>query len=176
MLTPTHALALTFVLGLAALGGGCAGTDAQETESPPPPVLGECKGRGCVSTTVAIPQPGRSTGGGPAAVREAAPNAELPGSTRAPAEITLGGHTGLGADGPLTNPNTTGPGYGAIPPGGPGPGAGPGYNGGAAPVQLGPVCPAEQPSPGAPCDPSANSFACTYGQVTCSCNMTWVCF
>ena len=66
-----------------------------------------------------------------------------------------------------------------IPEAGPGPGIS-GITGASTPVgssgELGPICPATQPTNGAPCDPIANSVPCAYGRVTCSCVGTWTCF
>lgn len=188
-------------LALASAAGGCGG-DGTHGGDEHPPVVGECHGGGCIGTTVATPQPAPASGGGsalpgptfgpapvpegtplpgnvppvPFGVENYAPGVPVPGSTAVPAEVILGGRTGLGVGGPLANPNTTGPGFGAIPQAGPGPGVGPGFNGTAATFQPGPVCPRTQPTDGAPCDPVANSFACTYGQRTCTCGMTWNCF
>lgn len=187
MLTRIQALVSIFALAATAAGCGAAAGEPEE-ESPPPPVLGDCTGRGCVDFTQAMPQappstatPGASSGSPgaepvPLGALRYPTGAPVPGSTPIPAETILGGNTGLGRGGHLANPNTTGPGFGAIPEAGPGPGVGPSFNGRAETIQPGPVCPSTQPAQGSPCDPTANSFACTYGQTTCMCTMSWECF
>lgn len=150
------AVAIVATLGAAGCGGGPERA----------PVLGECTGRGCEKPAAAH----GSVGGAGATV--GAPTVGPGGQQAAQRPV---------ASGPLQNP-TTGPGFGVIPSSGPGPGIGPasgpggsGLYGGTPSPQLGPVCPALQPTPGAPCDPTANSFACTYGQRTCYCSSAWVC-
>jgi hypothetical protein len=50
-------------------------------------------------------------------------------------------------------------------------GTGPGSTG-----ELGPVCPANAPTNGAPCDVVANSLPCAYARLTCFCVESWTCF
>jgi hypothetical protein len=70
---------------------------------------------------------------------------------------------------PQTSLPETGPGPGIS--GVTGTGLPPGSSG-----ELGPVCPALQPTNGAPCDPIANSLPCAFSLITCTCVQTWVCF
>lgn len=194
MLTCMKALARGLAFALTAAACAPAAGELEE-EAPRPPEVPECQGPGCVDSVQAIPQatpperrptgaPGAAFGPPPSPDAEPVPlgalryrsGAPVPGSAPIPAETILGGDTGLGRGGHLSNPNTTGPGFGAIPEGGPGPGVGPSVNGRAATIQPGPVCPSTQPAAGSPCDPTANSFACTYGQTTCMCAMSWECF
>lgn len=134
---------------LGALVVGCVLEPAPVVEEePPPPMLGECQGYGCASTTQGS---GASSETSPAPLPGAAlGHAPLPGSI---------GYT-AGVEEPRPPPAAWGT----------------GAREGAPTIWVGPTCPATEPTNGARCDPIANSVACGYGPRTCMCTMSWSCF